>query len=259
MYTSHRMAIDEAAKVKPTKILDIGCGPGFIARELEQTGAKVTGLDAYEPLPGMMSEFHKVDLEREPLPVDIFDYDVVLLLDVIEHLANPEEFLLDLRNRAETSGRVRQPPTMIISTPNIAFAVVRLNLLLGRFSYAERGILDITHKRLFTKGTLLSTLRDCGYRIDKYRPVPAPFTAVMQGSTGKFLGYIANGLARAWPAMFSFQSLVVCRPLPGIHQLLRQSEQHLYPAEGASGGSPEAGSSAASPAQAMSSAPAANV
>jgi hypothetical protein len=101
-----------------------------------------------------------------------------------------------------------------------------LNLLLGRFSYAERGILDITHKRLFTKSTLLQTLRDCGSRIERYRPVPAPFEAVMSGSTGRVLGWLSNVLAKAWPAMFSFQSLVVCRPLPGVHQLIRQSEQH---------------------------------
>ncbi|MBC7784417.1 MAG: glycosyltransferase [Burkholderiales bacterium] len=227
MFTSHRLALNELAKAKPTNVLDLGCGPGFVAKECEKLGARVTGVDAYEPLAGMMSEFHHANLEQDTLPADIFDYDAVLLLDVIEHLADPERFLLDLRNGSQATGEVRTAPTVIISTPNIAFAGIRLNLLFGRFSYAERGILDITHKRLFTKWTLLRTLRDCGYRIDKYVPVPAPFEAVMPGATGRLLGRISNVLANVWPSMFAFQSLVVCRPLPGVHQLVSQSERHM--------------------------------
>jgi glycosyltransferase involved in cell wall biosynthesis len=225
LYTSHRLALNELQKAKPQTVLDLGCGPGYIARECEKMGMRVTGVDAFEPQPGMMSEFKRVDLENDALPVDAFAYDAVLLLDVIEHLAKPEEFLLDLRNRSEAQASVRKPPLVVLSTPNVAFAAIRLNLLLGRFSYAERGILDITHKRLFTKWTLLRTLRDCGYRVEKFIPVPAPFEAVMPGSTGRLLGRIANALARAWPTMFAFQSLVVCRPLPGVHQLIRQAQQ----------------------------------
>jgi len=157
----------------------------------------------------------------------MFDYDAVLLLDVIEHLADPERFLLNLRNHSEAKNSVRKSPLLILSTPNIAFAGIRVNLLLGRFSYAERGILDITHKRLFTRRTLLRMLRDCGYRVEKFIPVPVPFEVVMPTYTGRLLGRITNVLANIWPAMFAFQSLVVCRPMPGIHQLLTQSERHL--------------------------------
>jgi len=50
---------------------------------------------------------------------------------------------------------------------------------------------------------------------------------VMPTYTGRLLGRITNVLANIWPSMFAFQSLVVCRPMPGIHQLLTQSERHL--------------------------------
>lgn len=227
LYTSHRLALQQVEKLKPSTILDLGCGPGFVAQECEKLGARVTGVDAYDPLPGKMSEFHKADLERDPVPADMFDYDAVLLLDVIEHLGDPERFLLDLRNRSEARESVRKPPVLILSTPNVAFAGMRINLLLGRFSYAERGILDITHKRLFTKWSLLRTLRDCGYRVERFIPVPAPFSVVMPNSTGRMFGWISNVLANLWPSAFAFQSLVVCRPLPGVHQLIRQSERKL--------------------------------
>lgn len=161
------------------------------------------------------------------MPVDPFGYDAVLLLDVIEHIADPESFLVDLRNQSKSLTALRKPPLLILSTPNIAFAGMRLNLLLGRFSYAERGILDITHKRLFTKSSLVRMLRDCGYRVERVRPVAVPFQAVVGGRTGKFLGTIAGAMASIWPRMFGFQFLVECRPLPGVRQVLSQSERHL--------------------------------
>ncbi len=226
MYTSHRLALNELERAKPKSLLDLGCGPGFVAEECEKLGIRVTGVDAYDPLPGKMSEFRKSDLDRDDVPADMFDYDAVLLLDVIEHLADPERFLLNLRNHSEAKNSVRKSPLLILSTPNIAFAGIRVNLLLGRFSYAERGILDITHKRLFTRRTLLRTLRDCGYRVEKFIPVPVPFEVVMPTYTGRLLGRITNVLANIWPSMFAFQSLVVCRPMPGIHQLVRQTEHH---------------------------------
>jgi hypothetical protein len=150
---------------------------------------------------------------------------MVLLLDVIEHIADPETFLVDLRNRSESLTALRKPPKLVISTPNIAFAAIRLNLLTGRFNYAERGILDITHKRLFTRSALVNTLRDCGYVIERVQGVAVPFQTVVGGKSGSFLGRIAGLFARIWPTMFGFQFLVTCRPLPGVQQVLRQSER----------------------------------
>jgi SAM-dependent methyltransferase len=223
LYSSHATALTEVAREHPTTLLDIGCGPGFIAKRCRDDGVRVTGLDAFEPLPGMMDEFHRVDLEHETLPVDAFAHDCVLLLDVLEHMADPESFLLSLRNRSEAMRPGKRPPLLVISTPNIAFAAVRLNLLMGRFTYAERGILDITHKRLFTRSTLLRTLADCGYVAERVIPVGVPFQTVVGGSVGKMFGTIAGVMAKAWPTMFAFQYVVTCRPRPGVGQILRGS------------------------------------
>jgi 2-polyprenyl-3-methyl-5-hydroxy-6-metoxy-1,4-benzoquinol methylase len=227
LYSSHAIALDILRKSKPATLLDIGCGPGFIAKRCEDMNIRVTGLDYFEPMPAMMSEFHRLDLESKAMPVDPFAYDAVLLLDVIEHIADPENFLVDLRNRSKSLTAMRKPPLLILSTPNIAFAAIRLNMLLGRFNYAERGILDITHKRLFTRSSLVTMLRDCGYKVESVRPVAVPFQTVVGGTLGKLLGQCAGALARLWPTMFGFQFLVTCRPLPGVKQVLSQSEKHL--------------------------------
>jgi hypothetical protein len=57
--------------------------------------------------------------------------------------------------------------------------------MMGRFSYGERGILDITPKRLFTKHTLLSTLDECGYDIATIEGIGVPFEAVFGGRLGR--------------------------------------------------------------------------
>ncbi len=229
-YTSHRMALDRVRKLHPKTLIDIGCGQGEAARECENLGIEVTGIDAAEPLPGMMRHFVRADFERDPIPIDVFANDVVLMLEVIERIANPEHFLLELRNTSLNPTPQSPNPKLILSTPNVAFAAMRLNLLLGRFNYAERGILEISHKRVYTKSTLVRLLRDCGYHIDSIEPVPAPFEVVMPPRfqrLGKFLAVIASILARVWPRMFAFQWLVVCQPKPGIQRLLSGAERPL--------------------------------
>ena len=68
------------------------------------------------------------------------------------------------RGQAERAGRVcsrsivaddaENPETkLVVSTGNVAFIVVRLMVLVGQFNYGRRGILDLTHARLFTFGT----------------------------------------------------------------------------------------------------------
>jgi hypothetical protein len=151
----------------------------------------------------------------------------VLLLDVIEHLSEPERFLVGMRNASQHAAYREQAPTYVISTPNVAFAAIRANLLLGRFTYADRGIMDVTHKRLFTRRSLTAALRDSGYQVRSVQPVPVPFENIItrRPRLGRLLTRIASILCRAWPTMFAFQFLVVCEPLPGVAQILSASEQ----------------------------------
>jgi 2-polyprenyl-3-methyl-5-hydroxy-6-metoxy-1,4-benzoquinol methylase len=224
-YSSHAIALALVDKYKPKTVLDIGCGPGFVARECRRRGVEVTGMDMSPPLPDTVHHFRQGNLEQDP-PSDALQFDMVMLLDVIEHLAEPEDFLVRLRNAGTLTSPDHKMPVFLISTPNIAFAAVRMNLLLGRFNYAERGILDITHKRLFTRKALLVALRDCGYDILETRAAGVPFGAVAKGPVGRVLGTVSGIVARIWPSMFAFQTIVVCRPKAGVRQLIQLSERH---------------------------------
>ena len=74
------------------------------------------------------------------------EFDYILLLDVIEHLKNPENFMIKLKKKIDKNSKVQ----VIISTPNIGFLIIRLMLLFGSFNYGKRGILVKTHISFLT-------------------------------------------------------------------------------------------------------------
>lgn len=201
------------------KILDIGCGPGHLAKALETSRARYTGIDRQKPTEADMQGFQEMDLERDPWAMDISEFDTVLLLDVIEHLATPEQFLIDMRNSMQTFNT----PWVLVSTANVGFVLIRINLLFGRFNYADRGILDITHKRLFTKASFKRLLRETGYRIETIHGVGVPLRTLGKGWVFRVLGGISSALARVYPSLFGFQLFAVVRPKPTTYQVIERS------------------------------------
>lgn len=227
-YTAAAHAFRMLKRSRPARVLDLKCGSGYFARRCREIDAKVVGLDLGDtPPPEAIERYHRCDLERDPLPEDPFSFDAIVGLDVLERLARPEELLLRIRKQARQTRPAGEEPPVIFSTPNIAFVTVRLNLLLGRFPYAERGILNIAHKRLFTRSALKNMLEDCGYVVEESRPVGPPFEIVMGGRMGRVLGWLSDRLARLWPSMFGFQFVVRARPRPHVSQLLSRSERFV--------------------------------
>lgn len=134
----------------PRRILDIGCGRGGVTRALKQRcpNAQSVGLDLFlDPsfdYASVFDEFAQVDLERDAFPVDIGSFDLVLLLDVMEHLRDPDA-LLDKIVPAAASGS-----HFLVSLPNFHNYSNLLTIIRsGRFPYTDAGILDRTHVRFF--------------------------------------------------------------------------------------------------------------
>ncbi len=134
----------------PKRILDIGCGRGGVTRELKTRcpQARSTGLDLFvDPTfdyDALFDEFFQVDLENGPLPVDLGAFDLVLLLDVLEHLRDPAVLLKRLVAGVPTGCYV------LVSLPNFHYYSNLLSIVRsGRFRYDDSGILDRTHVRFF--------------------------------------------------------------------------------------------------------------
>jgi glycosyltransferase involved in cell wall biosynthesis len=208
--SSHSWALD--AVPDGARVLDLGAGPGGLASELARKGCPTAVVDVVPPTkltPGVVT--HVADL-NEDLDLPIRDYDYYLLLDVIEHLKDPEAFLDGLRARLDDS-----PRTLIITTPNIAFIVPRLMLLFGQFNYGQTGILDRTHTRLFTFRTLRRLLRDSGFQIQVMKGIPAPIPkAIGDSRLSRALLRINQALILVSPGLFSYQIFVTATISPDV-------------------------------------------
>ncbi len=133
-----------------SRVLDVGCGDGTVARLLAAQGCSVWGVERDKELAELAKDAcdHVVIADVEGLDLaELGDdpFDVVLCLDVLEHLVDPVEALRRLTTRLAPSGRV------VASIPNVAHGAVRLQLLEGSFRYADSGLLDRGRLHLYDR------------------------------------------------------------------------------------------------------------
>ena len=89
-------------------------------------------------------------------------FDLVVFNDVLEHMYDPWEVLIQTKKLLTTNGII------VISNPNIRHKSILKKLIFNDdFEYQEEGLLDITHIRFFTEKSLKKMLVDCGYEILK--------------------------------------------------------------------------------------------
>jgi glycosyltransferase involved in cell wall biosynthesis len=217
--SSHTLAI---AAVQPgAKVLDIGCGQGYVARELAAHAAEVTGIDQYVPAeaPAPNVQLKRWDLDGQEFPVEVSQFDQIFILDVIEHLHDPEVFMELLRH---ATGRKR--PEIVLTTANIGFFITRFMLLLGQFNYGRKGILDRTHTRLFTFKALRELFDQTGYQVLEVRGVPAPFPkALGDNALGRLLVAVNQFFIRISKGLFSYQIFLRARAMPTVPALLSET------------------------------------
>ncbi len=171
--------------------------------------------------PGARRECIAWNLQGAEFPVDVSRFDQIFLLDVVEHLDEPERFMEEMRFAAR-----RHRPEVVITAGNVGFFVTRLMLLFGGFNYGRRGILDRTHRRLFTFGSLGKLLAQTGYRVIETKGVPAPFPlAVGDGWLSRWLLRLNQALIWVSPSLFAYQIFVRAQALPSVHHLLEQTVQ----------------------------------
>jgi len=147
------------------RILDIGCGGGLVCEPMARLGASVTGVDAAEAnvkTASVHAEEQGLDIDyrhgvaEQLLENDEPKFDVVLNLEVMEHVANPHTFLVDCAQLVKPGG------LMICATINrtskaFALAIVGAEWVMG---WLPRG----THRfgKLVKPGEIRAALREGG-------------------------------------------------------------------------------------------------
>ena len=199
-------------------VLQLGIGHGNVAAELEKKLCHVTAIDfaASE----LSEKRTALPFASKPtMPADISRYHQILLMDLIEHVHDPENFMDELRRKA-----MGRRPEVIITAANVAFFVTRIMLALGQFNYSRKGILGIGHRRLFTFRSLRDLLEQAGYEIMEERGVPAPFPfALGENRWSKALLMINQALLFVSKRLFAYQICMRARVLPETRHLLKQT------------------------------------
>ena len=152
------------------RVLDVGCHTGILGEALrKQKHCFVTGLDndasalaaARERLDSVVDcDLEQADWASRLLEQGFGNFDIVLFGDVVEHTKDPLAILKAARPLLAKDGRI------IVSLPNVANLRVRLSLLLGKFDYADSGILDRSHLRFYTLRSARTLIREAGYEIE---------------------------------------------------------------------------------------------
>jgi SAM-dependent methyltransferase len=169
-------------------LLEVGCGYGYFLDEAKPFFRCRTGLELSERAASEARRLSGAKVyvgDVSALPVEAAGFDLIVLINVIEHVYEPRGFLSMLHRRLGVGG------CMIIATPDIGSFWYKL---MGRrwpsFKIPE-------HVAYYTRSTLESLMRETGHRRIEEIPFPHAFP----------LGLIAKKLGLGVPAPLSQKSL----------------------------------------------------
>lgn len=164
----------------PRLVLDVGCKAGANAAELKALypDVRVVGVESNpnlrrhcsrhcdEVFAGTPEAFLREALEAWPS-----NFDLVLLCDVLEHIADPLAYLEALRSRLADDAQ------LLVILPNFRNAWVLDDLAEGKAIYSASGICDISHLRFFTRREAEILFREAGYYVHELKRVTDPRAA----------------------------------------------------------------------------------
>jgi SAM-dependent methyltransferase len=139
------------------RVLDIGCGTGVVSAELLRRGCRVTSQDLSERMAAMCRQYlernHLAGSVRQGGVEDIPEtaaFDVVVALDVIEHIEDDRAALRTIRRAVTPNGR------LVLSVPALSWL------------YGPKDA-EIGHFRRYDREGLVRLVRECGFAVDRVR------------------------------------------------------------------------------------------
>lgn len=191
---------DRVRQICPTpELLDIGSGFGMMLQTAKSMGFNATGVEFCKPLADRAREqgFDIYNCDVADMKSEL-SFDVITMMDIIEHLVDPVAILKSLRTRLKPNGE------LILYTPDHSSLIVSVAswlYRLGRTSAIDN-IFACTHTCFFTSKTLQSTVEKAGFEVVEVRTLPYDTTRTGQEvsaasklfinaieGTGKMLGY----------------------------------------------------------------------
>lgn len=198
------LKIFERNSISPRSIVEVGCGAGGILAALHDVLPDVSfvGCDIAPDASRFWAKYADMNIKfsvGDFIQQENAKFDVLLLLDVIEHLPNPFKFLTDLHGRS-------------------VFYVFHIPLDLSAMSVLrEQPLLfvrqKVGHIHYFTKGLALSLIEESGFQVLDWFYTDASFTAPkasLKAKIAKMPRRMANMFSRDWGVrLFGGDTLVV--------------------------------------------------
>ncbi|QTR52658.1 class I SAM-dependent methyltransferase [Thiothrix unzii] len=202
------------------RVLELGCADGSMSRLLKQhCEASIIGVEQ-NPNTAWRArcfcDYVFTENLDDPHSLDALEgekFDVITLVDVLEHLQHPQALLQRLKPLLLDEG------CLLLSVPNVAHASVRLELLKGDFRYESSGILDDTHLKFFTATTLQTILVEAGYAVQALDYTWHDLADTVISEQLQTLGIHVTPEALAafhTPDAMAYQFIAAAQPLPEV-------------------------------------------
>jgi len=162
-----RSEISPLLPEKSSVVLEVGCGAGQTLHWLKKTGICSTAIGVeYDSCAATAAQEHADvvyvgDIEMFTPDIPENSVDLLLCLDVLEHLRDPWSTLRRLSAYVRTNG------ALIASIPNVRHKSVVFPLLFSsRWDYADAGHLDRGHLRFFVRESAIALLEQAGFAVN---------------------------------------------------------------------------------------------
>jgi O-antigen biosynthesis protein len=180
-------------------VLDIGCNNGMIRDYLKTK--KYFGVDldkkSIEKIKGEGFHAQAVDLNKEQIPFKKEKFDYILLLDIIEHVADPRNLISSSKSRLKPEGK------LVITLPNDYHFLNKVRFLLNK-PLTEDVFSPYGHLHFFPIKMGEHLLESLGLKIVKKIYLP-PVKPVI------FPQWLKNFLGKSFPQSFARDTLYVAQ------------------------------------------------